>query len=41
MPEDFQAPGQIIQLGYLPSRIDLLTTPNGVDFKSCYQKKQL
>ncbi|HNT78597.1 MAG TPA: hypothetical protein PKH77_26605 [Anaerolineae bacterium] len=33
---DFQAPEQIIQLGYPPSRIDLITTPPGVEFTSCY-----
>jgi hypothetical protein len=33
---DFLVPDQIIQLGYPPSRIDLLTTVPGVDFASCY-----
>ena len=33
---DFLAPDQIIQLGYPPSRIDLLTSVPGVDFASCY-----
>jgi len=37
--EDFQTPDQIIQLGYPPSRIDLITTPDGIDFKTCYQSK--
>ena len=36
---DFQAPDQIIQLGYPPSRIDLITTPDGIDFDACYQSK--
>jgi len=33
---DFLAPDQIIQLGYPPNRIDLVTTPPGVDFETCY-----
>ena len=33
---DFLVPDQIIQLGYPPSRIDLLTTLPGVDFSKCY-----
>lgn len=37
--EDFQTPDQIIQLGYPPSRIDLITTPDGIDFATCYQTK--
>jgi predicted nucleotidyltransferase len=34
--EDFLTPDQIIQLGYPPSRIDLLTTIDGVNFEICY-----
>lgn len=37
--EDFQCPDQIIQLGYPPNRIDLITTPDGIDFITCYQAK--
>lgn len=37
--EDFQTPDQIIQLGYPPSRIDLITTPDGIDFNTCYHSK--
>ena len=36
---DFLAPDQIIQLGYPPNRIDLITTPPGVDFESCYASR--
>ena len=36
---DFLVPDQIIQLGYPPSRIDLITTPPGVDFESCYTSR--
>ena len=37
--EDFQTLDQIIQLGYPPNRIDLITTPDGIDFETCYQAK--
>jgi len=33
---DFLVPDQIIQLGYPPNRIDLLSTLPGVDFETCY-----
>jgi hypothetical protein len=36
---DFQSPDQIIQLGYPPNRIDLITTPDGIDFDTCYTSK--
>jgi hypothetical protein len=32
-------PDQIIQLGYPPSRIDILTTLPGVDFAGCYASR--
>jgi predicted nucleotidyltransferase len=38
-PQDFMTPDQVIQLGYPPSRIDLLTTPDGVNFATCYAAK--
>jgi predicted nucleotidyltransferase len=34
--DDFTAPDRVIQLGYPPNRIDILTTPDGVDFATCY-----
>lgn len=37
--EDFLQPGVIVQIGYPPLRIDLLTQPSGVDFASCYANK--
>ena len=37
--EDFLEPNQIIQLGYPPNRIDLLTTIDGVNFENCYPLK--
>jgi predicted nucleotidyltransferase len=36
---DFIAPNQIIQLGYPPCRIDLLTTLGAVDFESCHHSR--
>jgi len=36
---DFLVRDQIIQLGYPPNRIDLVTTPPGVDFATCYASR--
>ncbi len=33
--EDFSA-GNVIQLGYAPNRIDILTSASGVSFQQCY-----
>ena len=33
---DFVVPDQIIQLGYPPRRIDIMTTIPGIDFSECY-----
>ncbi|MBM3150621.1 MAG: hypothetical protein FJZ96_00205 [Chloroflexi bacterium] len=33
---DFTTPDQIIQLGYPPNRIDIITSTPGVDFDTCY-----
>jgi predicted nucleotidyltransferase len=38
---DFMEPNQVIQLGYPPSRIDIIMTPKGVDFASCYEQRDL
>jgi hypothetical protein len=37
--EDFLSPGMIVQLGYPPSRIDLLTAIDGVEFDACYARR--
>jgi hypothetical protein len=37
--EDFMEPGQIVQLGYPPNRIDILTNPSGVDFETCFNAR--
>jgi hypothetical protein len=33
---DFTLPDQMLQLGYPPGRIDILTTLPGVEFSECY-----
>lgn len=38
-PEDFLVSDQIIQLGYPPNRIDILTTLKQVKFEDCYKEK--
>jgi hypothetical protein len=37
--EDFLSRDQIIQLGYPPNRIDLLTSIDGVNFADCYSSR--
>ena len=37
--EDFLELDQVVQLGYPPNRIDLLTEIEGVDFETCYSSK--
>lgn len=36
-PDDFTKEGNVIQLGYPPLRIDLLTQIDGVTFEECYK----
>lgn len=38
---DFQEPGAMIQLGYPPVRIDLLTAIDGVAFADAYPRRQM
>ena len=38
---DFLEPNQVIQLGYPPNRIDILMTPKGIDFATCYEQRVL
>lgn len=38
---DFQQPGAMVQLGYPPARIDLLTAIDGVQFAHCYPRRQM
>lgn len=37
--DDFLEPGQVVQLGYPPNRVDLLTSPSGVDFDDCWSDR--
>ncbi|MGA1865418.1 MAG: nucleotidyl transferase AbiEii/AbiGii toxin family protein [bacterium] len=37
--KDFTEPGQIIQLGYEPVRIDLLTSIEGMEFSEIYKNR--
>jgi len=39
-PEDFLEPDQIIQLGHPPNRIDLMTSPKGIDFDKCFLSRE-
>jgi hypothetical protein len=38
---DLTKADQIIQLGYPPNRIDLLTSADGLDFAPCYQRRKV
>lgn len=37
--EDFMVTNRVIQLGYPPNRIDLITSLTGLDFVECYQAR--
>ncbi|MEO6589246.1 MAG: hypothetical protein ABIP06_08050 [Pyrinomonadaceae bacterium] len=37
--EDFLHEGMVVQLGYPPNRIDLVNSPDGVDFAECYASR--
>ena len=37
--DDFTAPDVVVQLGYPPNRVDLLTTPSGVEFDVCWEER--
>ena len=39
--EDFTKEGNIIQLGYPPLRIDLLTEIDGVSFSDCFENRKV
>lgn len=38
---DFLEPGIVIQLGYPPVRIDLLTSASGIDFDDCWERRMV
>ncbi len=37
--DDFLHKGMVVQLGYPPNRIDLINSPDGVDFDECYASR--
>ena len=37
--KDFLEPGAVVQLGYPPARIDLLTAIDGVEFSKCHANR--
>jgi hypothetical protein len=37
---DLLKPGNIIQLGYPPLRIDLLNDPDGIEFSACFSRRE-
>jgi len=39
--EDVTTPNRVIQLGYPPRRIDLLTSIDGVEFEPCYSRRMV
>lgn len=38
-PTDFLEEGVVVQLGYPPNRIDILTAIDGVDFQACWERR--
>lgn len=38
-PSDFTVPNQMLQFGFPPGRIDILTTLPGVEFAECYASR--
>ena len=36
---DFEQPNRMVQMGFPPNRIDVLTSLAGVDFAACYKKR--
>jgi hypothetical protein len=38
---DFLLKGMVVQLGYPPNRIDLINSPDGVEFNSCWETRIL
>jgi hypothetical protein len=39
--DDFLKSDHIVQLGYPPNRIDLMTSPKGVNFNTCYASREI
>ena len=38
--EDFSTPNQVVQLGYPPLRVDLMTSIDGVDFDEAWKRRK-
>lgn len=38
---DFTTPDNVIQLGFPPCRIDILTTIEGLSFQECFEQKEI
>jgi len=38
--EDFLKPSYVVQLGYPPNRIDILTRATGLEFEECWQARE-
>lgn len=38
-PQDFEKENAIIQLGFPPYRIDIVTSPEGISFQECFEKR--
>lgn len=38
-PNDFLTPGEFVQLGFPPNRIDIITSCEGLDFDPCYASR--
>lgn len=39
--EDFLEPDRVVQLGYPPLRIDLMTSIDGVEFDAAYERREI
>lgn len=39
--DDLLTKGMVVQLGYPPNRIDIINSPDGIEFKECYKSKIL
>ncbi len=37
--EDFSLPDQVIQIGYPPNRIDIMTSASGIEFSEAYEHR--
>jgi hypothetical protein len=37
--DDFTKMGQVVQLGHPPNRIDIINSPDGVEFTQCYESR--